>query len=55
MANETMRIFIPLKIVTYPQGEYGTEGTGGVQRRTMMVNVNYNKLSTYFYSLLLIY
>lgn len=25
MANETMRIFFPLKIVTYPQGEYGVE------------------------------
>ena len=25
MANETMRIFFPLKIVTYPQGEYGME------------------------------
>ena len=23
MANETMRIFFPLKIVTYPQGEFG--------------------------------
>jgi hypothetical protein len=22
MANETMRIFFPLKIFTYPQGEY---------------------------------
>jgi len=25
MANETMRIFFPLKIVTYLQGEYGVE------------------------------
>ena len=25
MANETMRIFFPLKIITYPQGEYGVE------------------------------
>lgn len=25
MANETMRIFFPVKIVTYPQGEYGVE------------------------------
>ncbi len=25
MANETMRIFFSLKIVTYPQGEYGVE------------------------------
>lgn len=25
MANETMRILFPLKIVTYPQGEYGLE------------------------------
>ncbi len=25
MANETMRIFFPLKIVTYSQGEYGVE------------------------------
>jgi hypothetical protein len=25
MANETMRIFFPLKIVTYPKGEYGLE------------------------------
>ena len=25
MANETMRIFFPLKIVTYPQGEYEVE------------------------------
>lgn len=25
MVNETMRIFFPLKIVTYPQGEYGME------------------------------
>lgn len=25
MANETMRIFFPLKIITYPQGEYGLE------------------------------
>lgn len=23
MANETMRIFFPLKIITYPKGEYG--------------------------------
>ena len=26
MANETIRIFFPLKIVAYPQGEYGVEG-----------------------------
>ena len=26
MANETMRIFFPLKIITYPQGEYGLDG-----------------------------
>ena len=26
MANETMRIFFPLKIVIYPQGEFGMEG-----------------------------
>jgi len=25
MANETMRIFFPLKIITYPQGEYGLD------------------------------
>ena len=25
MSNETMRIFFPLKIITYPQGEYGLE------------------------------
>ena len=25
MVNETMRIFFPVKIVTYPQGEYGVE------------------------------
>ena len=25
MANETMRIFFPLKIITYPKGEYGLE------------------------------
>lgn len=25
MANETMRIFFPLKIFTYPKGEYGLE------------------------------
>ena len=25
MANETMRIFFPLKIIIYPQGEYGVE------------------------------
>jgi len=25
MANETMRIFFPLKIITHPQGEYGLE------------------------------
>jgi len=25
MANETMRIFFPLKIISYPQGEYGIE------------------------------
>lgn len=25
MSNETMRIFFPLKIITYPQGEYGME------------------------------
>ena len=25
MASETMRIFFPLKIVTYPQGEFGME------------------------------
>ena len=25
MANEAMRIFFPLKIVTYPHGEYGVE------------------------------
>lgn len=25
MANETMRIFFPLKIITYSQGEYGLE------------------------------
>jgi len=25
MANETMCIFFPLKIITYPQGEYGLE------------------------------
>lgn len=25
MSNETMRIFFPLKIITYPQGEYGQE------------------------------
>lgn len=25
MANETMRIYFPLKIITYPQGEYGLE------------------------------
>ncbi|AGA68785.1 hypothetical protein Desdi_1273 [Desulfitobacterium dichloroeliminans LMG P-21439] len=25
MANETMRIFFPLKIIIYPQGEYGFE------------------------------
>ena len=25
MANETMRIFFPLKILTYPEGEYGLE------------------------------
>ena len=25
MANETMCIYFPLKIVTYPQGEYGPE------------------------------
>jgi hypothetical protein len=24
-ANEAMRIFFPLKIITYPQGEYGVE------------------------------
>lgn len=25
MTNETMRIFFPLKIITYPQGEYGMD------------------------------
>ncbi len=25
MANETMRIYFPLKIITYPKGEYGLE------------------------------
>ena len=25
MANETMRIFFPLKVITYSQGEYGVE------------------------------
>lgn len=25
MANEIMRIFFPLKIITYPKGEYGVE------------------------------
>jgi hypothetical protein len=25
MANETMRIFFPLKIITYPKGEYGMD------------------------------
>lgn len=25
MANETMHIFFPLKIITYPQGEYGLD------------------------------
>ena len=27
MANEMMRIFFPLKIITYPQGEYGLDDT----------------------------
>lgn len=25
MANETIRIFFPLKIITYPRGEYGLD------------------------------
>lgn len=25
MANEIMRIFFPLKIITYPHGEYGLD------------------------------
>jgi len=29
MANETMRILFPLKIITYPQGDYGLDDSPG--------------------------
>jgi len=40
MANETMRIFFPLKIITYPQGEYGVEDNPMEIKGTFLLQQN---------------